>query len=184
MLRALYGPRASILNVLAAISSLVFQLPVMLVLFEYRELRLQAAKEAEAADAPEDGGSAQPSAPSAAVLAADHATAAAVQTSPAFVQPPVLVLSDSYRQAVAPSAAPVPVPAAPQRTLRRTAAKVAWRLLGNPPLVGIVAGLLFSLIVRMAAHEDNFDEILALPLDNFGGEWTRFGLKPHRATPA
>lgn len=36
MLRSLYGPRVLILNVLAAISSVIFQMPIMLLLFEYR----------------------------------------------------------------------------------------------------------------------------------------------------
>eukprot|EP00043_Microstomoeca_roanoka_P009685 m.92235 g.92235 ORF g.92235 m.92235 type:complete len:546 (+) comp14657_c4_seq2:72-1709(+) len=36
MLESVYGPKVKILNVLAALSSVIFQLPIMLILFEYR----------------------------------------------------------------------------------------------------------------------------------------------------
>lgn len=188
MLTALYGPRASILNVLAAISSLIFQLPVMLALFEVREFRLAIRREDKAAVEMGGVGTMQGRADSGAT---DTAAADGTQMSTSHFPvgsgqplahdgdatettgaPPVLPLTDSYRAAVSSHASPLSsaVPRTRAITFRESAVKVGWRLLGNPPLIGITGGLLFSLIVRMAAHEDNFDEILDLPLSSFAGK--------------
>jgi hypothetical protein len=187
MLTALYGPRASILNVLAALSSLIFQLPVMLALFEVREFRLAIRREDKAAvemggvEAMQDTASSSaagtaaadgtPMSTSRVSVGPDQPSAHDGDATERARTPPVLPLTDSYRAAVSSHASPPPsaMPRTRAITFRESAAKVGWRLLGNPPLIGITGGLLFSLIVRMAAHEDNFDEILDLPLSSFAG---------------
>lgn len=179
MLAALYGPRAVILNVLASMSSLIFQLPVMLILFEYRAQRLGTTKYedpvAAAALGPARDVEAQPP-QSPSVPASTEATnipstqqlGDGVGEEPATESTGGVSIpeqrSESYRAAMEGSAR-----VSPRHKMRSVLAAVGRRMLRNPPLIGIVGGLFFSLIVRMAADEDNFDEIIDVPLSSFGG---------------
>eukprot|EP00050_Salpingoeca_kvevrii_P008044 m.300312 g.300312 ORF g.300312 m.300312 type:complete len:474 (-) comp14418_c0_seq1:97-1518(-) len=173
MLVSLYGPRVSILNILAAMGSLIFQMPIMLVLFEYRAFQQDEAAEErqkKLADSHfvENGG-----------IVAE--TAASARDGITFVTVPMTVSqsatgsgndaeelvrrSSSYVLATSsadPSngrdAAKLPRTRAtqPRASRWRLAWRLAVRLVSNPPMAGILLGLGYSLILRTAIDEQRF----------------------------
>lgn len=169
LLQSLYGKPVAILNILASFSSFIFQLPVMLVLFELRELRRQREEPPAAVEEgkaivkdtsikmvemasplsyshvtffPVDGGAPQPEDTNNKWSKTNNNGS----TKPLFSVP------------VAPNKAPTPGKAgdnvlAPHH---RVVVDVLLKVLRNPPFLGICAGLLWSFIIRWAGHDKNF----------------------------
>lgn len=125
MLQALYGPRVAILNILAAVSSLFFQLPVMLCAFEYRRIRHGLAPAAPARD----------NDPEAGPVAMKDVEVSASQAAQAADQP------------AAPATA--------------SYGAVLRGLATNPPMIGIIVGLLWSLIITTGFEEDKLPRIIS-----------------------
>ena len=123
MLTALYGPKVKILNILAAMGSLISQLPIMLMLFAWRQ---------EVATKP-----------------LPRQTEATLSTHQALSghEHSTIALSDSYRQAITPDLTDKPT-SMTSNNCALLFLRVGQRLLKTPPMVAIVAGLLYSAVVR------------------------------------
>lgn len=230
MLESLYGPKVKILNVLAAISSVIYQLPIMLMFFEYREVtKAQAAKRGRQlqghnalplTDAAQPKQQQQQQATPEPASVPSHAGNATTETTDpsggvdgdADVSGfPDTQRTDSYRVAIehqnsmdsiensnsnsntqdnqatstttltSHAGAAVADNKATHPTTTTTAStaatddsrvsvdgnvlvvvlkRVAPKLLRNHPFVGICIGLLWSLILRMAADENEFPKVI------------------------
>mmetsp|Transcript_35810 Transcript_35810/g.89843 ORF Transcript_35810/g.89843 Transcript_35810/m.89843 type:complete len:446 (+) Transcript_35810:75-1412(+) len=165
ILVAIYGPKVSILNILAAFSSLFFQLPFMLTLYEWRALRKEQ-KHQDGDDAAHQSSSDQ--AVELEMQPADSSADADAQDLKSS-QPIQEGASSSKRDG---SAAPIRPPKHwTPAWLKRMRTTHPWpyilllillRVLQNPPLIGILLGLLYSAIITTAigVSAKDFPEVI------------------------
>lgn len=154
MLRSLYGPQVAVLNILAAMGSLFFQFPTMLVLYELRDYsRLHQRPEAldvegqvtEIALDQHFDSTTGSSADIDLEIRSDPSNTPSNDPDTKHQTPAVLSTTDAGFEA---SSRP------PSETFGcHTVARLVLRTLSNPPLAGILLGLSWSLLARMAADE-------------------------------
>lgn len=125
MLTALYGPQIRILNILAAMGSLIFQLPIMLILFEYRRFQT--------------GSSGDSGRPAASGRALTEESGDDLARSQSYVAAMDGGLGDPSSHATGRKHGMAPRPLL-----------LLARVVLNPPMAGILLGLLYSLLMRTA----------------------------------
>eukprot|EP01094_Clydonella_sp_ATCC50884_P027989 TRINITY_DN8278_c0_g1_i3.p1 TRINITY_DN8278_c0_g1~~TRINITY_DN8278_c0_g1_i3.p1 ORF type:complete len:450 (+),score=84.36 TRINITY_DN8278_c0_g1_i3:245-1594(+) len=147
LLSALYGPGIVVYNILAAISSLFFQMPTMLLLFEIRAILVSRRKETSDDNAPSAELSAPGSTDTKPGEEEEQAGANESASSKGYTERVVETVRERYEDVRSWYLRRVPWPV-------RKVISLAVHIITNPPLIGVVAGLAYSWIFTTWAEEE------------------------------